>query len=52
MHNNPCTKKWNLSINPVSYLHSSAKYYIEGNQGIHAITNFMELEDFDLSKLE
>jgi hypothetical protein len=32
-----------------SYLHSSAKYYIQGDQGIYAISNFMEMEDLDLS---
>ena len=49
IHNNPCSKKWDLSINPVSYLHSSAKYYIAGEQGIYAVTNYMEMEDVNLS---
>ncbi|HTC00371.1 MAG TPA: transposase [Ferruginibacter sp.] len=49
MHNNPCSKKWQLSINPVSYIHSSAKYYIQGDQGVYRVTNFMEMEDFNLS---
>jgi REP element-mobilizing transposase RayT len=51
IHNNPCTKKWQLSSNPVSYLHSSAKYYIEGDPGVYAVTNFMKMEDINLSEL-
>ena len=35
---------------PEQYEHSSAKYYIEGVQGIYAVTNFMELRDIDLTK--
>ena len=50
MHDNPCTGKWQLAESPVDYVHSSAKYYITGEQGIYAVTNFMELEDIDLSK--
>ena len=49
MHNNPCNGKWNLAVNPYLYLHSSAKFYITGEQGIYPVTNFMELEDVDLS---
>jgi REP element-mobilizing transposase RayT len=45
MHNNPFVKKWALCINPLEYKHSSAKYYITGEQGFYAITNFMEMED-------
>ena len=50
MHNNPCKGKWNLAESPVDYLHSSAKFYITGEQGIYSVTNFMELSDEDLSK--
>ena len=50
MHDNPCTGKWQLAESPVDYVHSSAKYYITGEQGTYTITNFMELEDIDLSK--
>jgi REP element-mobilizing transposase RayT len=49
MHNNPCVKKWSLSNSPVEYLHSSAKFYITGQQGIFAVTNFMEMEDVVLA---
>ena len=48
MHDNPCNGKWNLSINPVLYPHSSARFYIEGVQGIYPVTNFMEMEDIVL----
>ena len=49
MHNNPCNGKWNLAANAYSYAHSSASYYISGEQGIYPVTNFMELEDVDLN---
>jgi len=49
MHSNPCTKKWSLSNNPFEYVHSSASFYISGAQGVYVITNFMEMEDLDLS---
>jgi DNA phosphorothioation-dependent restriction protein DptG len=47
MHDNPCSKKWQLCNSPVEYLHSSAKYYITGEQGIYPVTNVMEMEDVD-----
>jgi hypothetical protein len=37
MHNNPCSGVWNLVDNPVDYIHSSAKYYLNGEQGIYLI---------------
>ena len=52
MHSNPCAGKWGLAANPIEYLHSSAKFYLTGLQGIYPITNFMEMEEvnFNLSK--
>ena len=44
-HTNPCVKKWNLCLHPADYLHSSAKYYLTGEQGIYPVTNFMEMDD-------
>ena len=38
VHNNPCSGVWNLSGSPMEYQHSSAKYYIEGKQGIYLIS--------------
>lgn len=49
MHNNPCTGKWNLVGNAIDYIHSSAKFYSMGEQGIYTITNYMQLEDVDLT---
>jgi REP element-mobilizing transposase RayT len=50
IHFNPC--KGNKLVDlPEQYEHSSAKYYIEGVQGIYSVTNFMELRDIDLTKL-
>lgn len=39
-HNNPCQGKWNLCSNPIDYKHSSAKYYITGEQGVYVVTNY------------
>lgn len=49
IHNNACTGKWRLVQNPVDYLHSSAKFYLAGEQGIYSVTSYMELEDIDLT---
>ena len=45
MHNNPMVKKWTLCKNPMEYPHSSARFYITGQQGFYPVTNFMEMED-------
>jgi hypothetical protein len=50
MHNNPCSGKWTLVDNPADYIHSSAKYYITGQQGQYPVTHFMKLADVDLTK--
>lgn len=47
IHDNPCSKKWNLCASPVEYPLSSAKFYITGEQGVYPVTNFMEMEDVD-----
>ena len=49
MHNNPCNGKWNMAANAYSYPHSSAKFYITGEQGMYPVTNFMELADVNLN---
>jgi REP element-mobilizing transposase RayT len=49
MHENPCTGKWQLVENPVDYVHSSAKFYYTGEQGIYPVTNYMEMDEIDLS---
>jgi len=50
MHGNPCTSKWNLALSPGEYLHSSARFYIYGEQGVYIVTNVNELDDVDLTK--
>jgi REP element-mobilizing transposase RayT len=51
IHNNPCKGKWNLAACPEQYKHSSAHFYLTGEQGYYPVTNYMELKDMDLSKL-
>lgn len=50
-HNNPCKGKWNLCESPVDYLHSSAKYYATGQEGIYPVMGYGEIMDVDLTKL-
>jgi REP element-mobilizing transposase RayT len=49
LHSNPCTTKWDLCISPADYLHSSAKFYILGEQGIYPVTNVGEMKDIVLA---
>lgn len=49
LHENPCKGKWNLASAPVEYEHSSAKYYIAGEQGIYEVPNYCELADINLT---
>ena len=51
MHNNPCTGKWQLAVNSIEYIHSSAKFYLSGGQGIYTVLNFRELDDIDLNSI-
>jgi hypothetical protein len=50
MHGNPCASKWNLALSSAEYLHSSARFYICGEQGVYIVTNVNELDDVDLIK--
>ena len=50
IHNNPCVGKWQLAANPIEYVHSSAKFYLTGEQGVYVIVNFTEMEDIDYIK--
>jgi hypothetical protein len=50
IHENPCRGVWNLANEDKEYIHSSAKYYETGEQGVYLITNYSELEDIDLTK--
>ncbi len=49
MHMNPCTGKWNLSADSVSYPHSSAYFYFTGEQGIYTVTSYAQLNDVNLT---
>jgi hypothetical protein len=49
MHDNPCRGVWRLAASPVDYLHSSAKFYLTGDQGIYPVINSGELKDIDLT---
>lgn len=50
MHDSPCKGKWDLAQAPIDYKHSSAKFYITGEQSLYHVTNYCELADIDLSK--
>ena len=50
MHGNPCKGVWQLVSSPVDYGHSSAKFYITGEQGLYPVTNYMLLGDIDLTR--
>jgi REP element-mobilizing transposase RayT len=50
IHANPCRGIWNLVKEEHEYNHSSAKYYQTGDQGVYSVTNYLELEDIDLTK--
>ncbi len=49
IHANPCRGLWELVKEEQEYVHSSAKYYATGEQGIYSVTNYIELEDIDLT---
>jgi REP element-mobilizing transposase RayT len=51
MHMNPCKGKWNLANSPADYAHSSARFYIADEHASYAVTNYMELADIDLTKM-
>lgn len=50
MYDNPCRGKWNLVTDVTEYKHSSAKFYLCGEQGVYPVMNYLELEDIDLTK--
>ena len=49
IHWNPCKGNKLVEL-PEEYTHSSAKFYVTGEQGIYPVTSFMELRDIDLTK--
>jgi len=50
IHLNPCRKNPSLAPQPEDYIHSSAKYYFTGEQGLYEVCNYMLLQDVDLAK--
>jgi len=48
---NDVTSFWQLSVNAIEYPHSSAKFYICGQQGIYPVLNYRELDDINLNSL-
>ncbi|OQY94024.1 MAG: hypothetical protein B6D37_09825 [Sphingobacteriales bacterium UTBCD1] len=50
IHRNPCRGKWNLAPAPEDYIHSSAKFYATGEQGIYPVLNYCEPADINLTK--
>jgi len=50
IHNNPCQGSWQLVTNPWDYCHSSAKFYLLGEQGVYEVLSYSALQDIDLSK--
>lgn len=51
MNQNPCSGKWQLTVESALYPHSSAKFYLCGGQGVYPVLNFKELNDFDFDIL-
>jgi hypothetical protein len=47
IHLNPC--KAGLANIPEDFMHSSARYYFTGVQGVYPVITFMELQDIDLT---
>jgi REP element-mobilizing transposase RayT len=51
IHENPCRAKWELVKQPWEYVHSSAKFYYSGEQGVYPVMNYMALKDIDFTKV-
>ncbi|MBP7397982.1 MAG: hypothetical protein KA954_00250 [Chitinophagales bacterium] len=50
IHNNPVSKHWSLATVPKEYIHSSAKFYLTGEQGIYHVKHYLDFYDIPLSK--
>ncbi len=46
---NACKGEHPLTEVPEKHIHSSAKFYITGEQGLYHVTSFMELMDKSLT---
>ena len=51
IHNNPCRGKWLLAKSPIEYVHSSARFYALGKQGVYDITSYSDLGNVNLAEL-
>lgn len=49
IHQNPYRYKTLLATAPQEYVHSSAKYYITGEQGVYEVTGYLQLHDIGLT---
>lgn len=45
MHDNPCRGKWNLCASPIDYVHSSARFYLTGEQSVYQVFHCGLLDD-------
>jgi REP element-mobilizing transposase RayT len=50
IHENPCRGSWQLVKQSEDYIHSLAKFYATGEQGIYSVTSYTALEDVDLTR--
>lgn len=50
IHNNPVKGKWNLAVSAADYEHSSARFYLTGEQGVYPVLDYCELADIDLTQ--
>ena len=50
IHLNPCKGDKPLVSNPQGYIHSSARYYLEGFHAGYIVADYMKMLDIDLSK--
>ena len=52
MHDNPCKGKWDLCKAPVDYRHSSAAFYLTGEQGVYEVNNILEINDINFQNTQ
>ena len=45
IHTNSCKGKWNLCAKSEDYKHSSAKFYLTGDDGFYKVVNIAEMND-------
>jgi REP element-mobilizing transposase RayT len=49
IHANPCKGKWKLVNDPADYIHSSARFYMQGvGDDRYPVTDYREMEGLDL----